>query len=180
MVLGPLMFWVYIVLVYFVLMSMFIALISEAYASVREESDKLIVPRIRRMGYSDLRAVTGEARRRMELSRDNNLISNKLYQDLQPFQKALDGQFAKREEQEAKEEQARMLDDAVKPRSFCRRGAGAIAPDGEAAPRGGCCSGGSKYWAGDAIAATGEKGTGARYCANAPVAEGELTFAKVL
>ena len=30
----------------------------------------------------------------------------------------------------------------------------------------------------DAIAATGEQGAGARYCANAPVAEGELTFAK--
>ena len=28
--LGPLMFWVYIILVFFVLMSMFIALISEA------------------------------------------------------------------------------------------------------------------------------------------------------
>jgi hypothetical protein len=131
--------------VFFVLMSMFIALISEAYASVREETDKLIVPRIRRMGYSDLRAVTGEARRRMELSRDSNLISNKLYRDLRPFQQALDGQFARREEREAEEERARALDDAVEPRSCCRRGAGAIAPDGEAAPRGGCCSSGSEY-----------------------------------
>ena len=35
-VLGPLMFWVYIFLVFFVLMSMFIALIAEAFEDAKE------------------------------------------------------------------------------------------------------------------------------------------------
>ena len=36
--LGPLLFWIYIFLMFFVVMSMFVALISEAYESAREDS----------------------------------------------------------------------------------------------------------------------------------------------
>ena len=44
--LGPLLFWIYIFLMFFVVMSMFVALISEAYENAREESANIISTKV--------------------------------------------------------------------------------------------------------------------------------------
>ena len=53
--LGPLLFWIYIFIMFFVLMSMLFALISEAYETVHEESAKKVyLPRgSSRSGYGN-------------------------------------------------------------------------------------------------------------------------------
>jgi hypothetical protein len=56
--LGPVMFWLYIILVFFVLMSMFIALISEAYEDAKEERElHVVTPRLPTRGFGSLQNV---------------------------------------------------------------------------------------------------------------------------
>ena len=99
--LGPLLFWLFIVLVNFVLMSMFIALISEAYVAVREEEHNVLVPRLQRLGYGSLAKVTAEAERRVAIGKELGLISARMYKELRPFRAELP-EFTARGEQEAR------------------------------------------------------------------------------
>lgn len=105
LVLGPVLFWVYIFLMIFVLLSMFIALISEAYDSIRQDNDTLITPRLNKGSYPNMRRVTAEADKRLTLSQELKMTSNKLFSDLKPFRDALEGDFKKLSEQEELEEQ---------------------------------------------------------------------------
>jgi hypothetical protein len=88
-ILGPTMFFLYIVLVFFVLMSMFIALISEAYDAARDERTHLPAPRMKRRGYGSLFNVTREAEKRVDMVNQLHLISAGLYKQLNPFLEAL-------------------------------------------------------------------------------------------
>ena len=83
------MFFLYIVLVFFVLMSMFIALISEAYEGARDERTHLPAPRMKRRGYGNLWNVTREAEKRVDMAKHLGLISNGLFKELTPFIEAI-------------------------------------------------------------------------------------------
>jgi hypothetical protein len=87
--LGPAMFFLYIVLVFFVLMSMFIALISEAYDDARDERTHMPAPRMKRRGYGNLWNVTREADKRVDMANHLGLISKGLYREMSPFVDAL-------------------------------------------------------------------------------------------
>lgn len=87
--LGPAMFFLFIVLVFFVLMSMFIALISEAYDAARDERTHMPAPRMKRRGYGNLWNVTREADKRVDMANHLGLISKELYRELSPFVGAL-------------------------------------------------------------------------------------------
>jgi hypothetical protein len=90
--LGPVFFWIYIVLVFFVLMSMFIAMVSEAYEDARDEADKRVPIGIsgRLHHFSTWSEATHEAGKRIKLAVDNRMISHKMALDFRPFLEALE------------------------------------------------------------------------------------------
>ena len=85
--LGPLMFWLYIVLVFFVLMSMFIALVSEAFEEAKEAQQNRSYT-VRGL-YNQLRTekLLEEAGSRWRFSAPENMgiISRKMHRDLGDF-----------------------------------------------------------------------------------------------
>jgi len=89
--LGPLMFWIYLFLAFFVLMSMFIALISEAYDSAMEEAEQRvpigISGRLRHFG--SWYEITQEADHRINLALNSNILSKKMYLEFTPFVQAI-------------------------------------------------------------------------------------------
>ena len=91
-VMGPILFWIYIFLVFFVLMSMFIALVSESYESVYDESKKKVyLPRgSTRSGFGTWVNAIDEAVRRVIMARDLGLISHRMRGDLDEFCEAVD------------------------------------------------------------------------------------------
>ena len=87
-ILGP-AFFVYYVLAFLVLASIFIALISEAYDAARDERAHMPAPRMKRRGYGNLWNVTREADKRVDMAKHLGLISDGLYRELAPFVNAL-------------------------------------------------------------------------------------------
>ena len=85
--LGPLMFWIYLFLAFFVLMSMFIALISEAYDSAMEEAEQRVPIGIsgRLKHFHTWYEVTQEADHRINLALNTNIMSKRLYLEFTPF-----------------------------------------------------------------------------------------------
>ena len=103
-VVGPVMFWIYIILVFFVLMSMFIALISEAYDEAREDlaARKAGGAGVKGSGNSLVYArdtdemVAAEAEKRIEMTGDpslsiasSGLMSRRMYDDFAVFRDAV-------------------------------------------------------------------------------------------
>ena len=89
--LGPIFFWVYIVLVFFVLMSMFIAMVSEAYEDARDEADKRVPIGIsgRLTKFSSWSEATKEAGNRLKILVHNRIISHQMTLEFKPFLEAL-------------------------------------------------------------------------------------------
>lgn len=108
-VLGPLMFWVYIFLVFFVLMSMFIALIAEAFEDAKEEAARQKAKH--HLSFSKLKILSTkrllqEAKVRRNLAaksyhpddsdesekptRGMGLVSDHFIRQLQPFDRAME------------------------------------------------------------------------------------------
>ena len=92
-VLGPVLFWLYIVLVFFVLMSMFIALISEAFEDAKDAQQnhghKVMAadPKVVRYKPLTTAKLLEEAGNRWHFSSPENMgiISKKMHQDLWHF-----------------------------------------------------------------------------------------------
>jgi hypothetical protein len=105
-VLGPIMFWVYIFLVFFVLMSMFIALIAEAFEEAKDEhaankakshlsSGKLKLLSTKRLLQEaktrrELASKTFFRHDKEEPERGMGLVSDDFIRDLQPFDNAVE------------------------------------------------------------------------------------------
>ena len=78
--LGPVMFWIYLFLAFFVLMSMFIALIGEAYETAVEEAAERVPIGIsgRLKHFNSWYEATIEAENRIAMGRNTNIISKKM------------------------------------------------------------------------------------------------------
>lgn len=127
--LGPVFFWIYIVLVFFVLMSMFIAMVSEAYEDARDEADKRVPIGIsgRLHRFSTWSEATHEAGNRIKLAVHNHMISHKMALDFRPFLEALTVM-----QQEAIKEEAAMEHQKITRRR--RRRFSISNPDGQEIP----------------------------------------------
>ena len=90
-IIGPLMFWIFIVLVYFILMSVFIALIAEAYEAARDELELMEEARtVRTPATGDRSHIIKSNSKAQKLLRElslKNMVSNPLAFSLgQPLQ----------------------------------------------------------------------------------------------
>lgn len=136
-VLGPLMFWVFLFLVFFVLMSMFIALIAEAFEEAKEEHAANQVKSHLSSGKLNLlstKRLLQEAKSRRELAsktfhpddkdgpeRGMGLVSDEFIRDLQPFDSAVEVFLKEIERQDSIEKRKQLVAGKGKLRSQKQR-----------------------------------------------------------
>ena len=144
-VLGPIMFWVYIFLVFFVLMSMFIALIAEAFEEAKDEQSANAAKHhvsIRKLKLLSTKRLLEEARNRRNLSafsfepssgeayhepeQGMGLVSKSFIRQLHPFDKAVKVFMKELDRVERIEETQKARDELNKTKSQRQRRASVV------------------------------------------------------